>query len=358
MIPTPKRRQLETWQRCEIAEKYWEIEKERARIRKLSQLTNVGDELPLPTNDRERGEALEIAAHKANVGYQTLRKYNYAKKIAPQLILDIQKGELSINKAEKDAKKIEHNIQPERVEIPQAAENLNEKLFLTNVWQLPESRPKGYGSSDFRGNCDPTIIDQCIRRYVMNPHIPEDVILLDPMAGSGTFLDVALKLGFDRKDILAYDLNKRRDDIEIQDVSNLPIDDKTVNLIFCHYPYWDMWKYSEQKQDLSNCDYKEFLRRVTQSFKEFKRVLKKKGYVCVLIGNKRQNGVIDMEADISKIGQEIFGKPWDKIITIVGDPAGHASSAHGNWGLVTHRALKNKWTIQNYDTLLIFRKKC
>jgi len=118
-----------------------------------------------------------------------------------------------------------------------------------------------------------------------------------------------------------------------------------------------MWKYSEDPKDLSNDSYTEFLRDVTDSFEEFYRVLKPKGYLCVLIGNKRESGVIDLESDLSFIGAEIFGFLWDKIITVVGDPAGHAHTAHGGWGLVQHRALKNKWTIQNYDTLLVFRKE-
>ena len=85
-----KRRQLEVWQRCELGEKYEEIERERAKQR-LSVAGKLGRDIQLgvPTNDREvkdSGEALEIAAQKANVGYHTLRKYKYVKKIAPQLI--------------------------------------------------------------------------------------------------------------------------------------------------------------------------------------------------------------------------------------------------------------------------------
>lgn len=355
-----RRRQLNPLDAAKLGIEIEKIESERAKQR-LSEAGKIGREIQLgivsnETTPESNGKAMDFAAQKVNLSPTTYyRAKTVLEKGSNELQEKVRKNETSIFEAFKQVQQKEHNTIPLKLQIPKTADNLRQELFETNIWVLPNDRPEGYGSADFRGNCDPTIIDQCLRRYLMP--FSSDMKILDPMAGSGTFIDVATSLGFDKNQIIAYDLTARREDIQIQDTTCLQLENSSVNLVFCHYPYWDMWKYSEDPRDLSNCSYPEFLKKVEKSFNEFSRVLTSEGYICILIGNKRESGVIDMEADLSLIGQRVFGSLWDKIITIVGDPASHASSAHGNWGLVTARALKNKWTIQNYDTLLVFRKE-
>jgi ParB-like chromosome segregation protein Spo0J/SAM-dependent methyltransferase len=357
-----RRRQLNPLDAAKLGVEIEKIEAEKAKQR-LSDAGKTGMEsrwkdnvVSNETTLNEKGKAMDLAAQKVNLSPTTYyRAKTILEKGTPELQEKIRKNETSIFDAFKQVQQQEHNTIPLKLQIPKTADNLKSELFPTNIWDLPQDRPEGYGSADFRGNCCPVIIDQCLRRYLM-PFSP-DMKILDPMAGSGTFIDVATALGFETNQIIAYDLTPRREDIQEQDTTSLPLQNKSVNLVFVHYPYWNMWEYSNNNNDFSNCTYTDFLKRVETSYKEYNRVLKEKGYLCVLIGNKRDSGIIDMESDLSLIGQRIFGFLWDKIITIVGDPAGHASSAHGNWGLVSARALKNKWTIQNYDTLLIFRKE-
>lgn len=350
-----RRRQLHPLDSARLGVEIEKIEAERAKQRQ-----GTRTDLTLCSNEQEVsfGVARDFAAHKVGLAPTT---YHRAKTIlekgTPELQQKIKDGNESISHAYQTIMQQEHNTLPTKIEIPTSAENLTDELFVTNVWVLPNKRPEGYGSSDYRGNCCPTIIDQCLRRYVIMTTDKENAKILDPMAGSGTFIDVAAKLGFKKENIFAYDLNQKRPDIEIQDAVKLPLDHASLDFVFVHYPYYDMWQYSNNPQDFSNCEYTEFLSRIKDSFIEFKRVLKPNCYLCVLIGNKRESGLIDIEADLSKIGFNIFGKLWDKIITVVGDPAGHASTAHGNWGLVQYRSLKGKWAIQNYDTLLVFRTK-
>lgn len=296
-------------------------------------------------------------AKKLNVSngqlYKIKKIYENEEKI-PKTVKELDSKKISVHQAFKTLQQVEHKTQPTKIEPPKSAEGLPNEFFITNVWMLLEKRPDGYGSKDFRGNCDPTIVDQTLRRYLGSSEIQKGVTILDPMAGSGTFIDVAKNLGI--TNILAFDIKPLRDDIQFGDAEKLPLDNDSIDFVFCHYPYWNMWKYSDHPEDLSNVDYETFLRKVENIFKEFYRILKKNSYLCILIGNKRELGIIDLEAEFSKKGQRYF-KLWDKIITVVGDPAGHAHTAHDGWGVVQHRALKNKWTIQNYDTLLVFRKE-
>jgi len=306
------------------------------------------------------------AAEKVGVSSKTLymieKIYENEDKI-PEVVEKLDKSEITVHRAYRALKQAEHRTQPSWVEVPEAAEELPQELYPTNIWVLPRRRPVGYGSKDFKGNCDPTIIDQCLRRYLGNPHYEgnreflKGVVVLDPMAGSGTTLDVARR--YDAT-VIGIDINPRREDVQFGDARKLDengIADESVDFIFCHYPYWNVWKYSTRPEDLSNQEkYSDFLLMVEETFKEFKRVLKPNCFLCVLIGNKRERGVIDIEADFSTIGRRYF-RLWDKIVTVAGDPAGHAHTAHGKWNEIYHRALKNKWTIQNYNTLLVFKKE-
>jgi len=79
-----KRRQLSVWQRCELGEKYWDIEKERTKRTYLATLPKDGQKGFQPVLDHNEVshkdvknkyvKALKIAARKANVGHETLRK--------------------------------------------------------------------------------------------------------------------------------------------------------------------------------------------------------------------------------------------------------------------------------------------
>lgn len=307
----------------------------------------------------QKGTGETIKALATEIGWSASEIYNcikFAQKYStPQLAIEdvsnVFETPTWYNICQSMLHKAKH--QPEFFEIPQAAEGLQEELYETNVWILPEKRPEGYGSKDFRGNCDPTIIDQCLRRYLRG-NLTKSVVL-DPMAGSGTFVDVCKKLGIPKENIKAFDIKPRRKDIVQKDALELPIQNDSVDLVFCHYPYWNMQKYSENQDDFSNVNYLSFKEKVEKSFQQFHQILKTQGCLCVLIGNKRQQGILDLEAWFSEIGQKYFNL-WDKIITIVSDPASHSHASHGKWGIISERALRQNWTIQTYDTLLIFQK--
>ncbi|MBA7656231.1 Nucleoid occlusion protein [subsurface metagenome] len=87
----------------------------------------------------------------------------------------------------------------------------------------------GYaGDKDFHGNCSPQIVEQCIWRFT-----EEGELVVDPMAGSGTAVDVCKR--FNRK-CVAYDINPTRPDIKECDSRKTPLDSNTVDMIFIHPP--------------------------------------------------------------------------------------------------------------------------
>jgi len=155
-------------------------------------------------------------------------------------------------------------------------------IELSSVWNFG-TREKGFGSHVFHGNCIPQVVKQCILRYSN-----ERDIILDSMSGSGTTYDVAKSL---KRRCLAFDINPKRKEIKKSDSANLPLIANRVDMIFIHLPYWNMVKYSHEKEDLSRVSSVEkFYIKLHSIFLELKRVLKPNGYICVLVGDKIKDG--------------------------------------------------------------------
>ncbi|MDE1849729.1 MAG: hypothetical protein KGI00_03290 [Candidatus Micrarchaeota archaeon] len=156
-----------------------------------------------------------------------------------------------------------------------------EGLELTTVWNFG-TREEGFGSHVFHGNCIPQVSRQCILRYSKKGDV-----IIDSMSGSGTTLDISKELG---RKCLAFDLSPIRPDIQKADSAQLPIANNRASLIFIHLPYWNMVRYSQQEEDLSNMSLDNFYAKLHAIFIEMKRVLKSEGYICVLIGDKIKDG--------------------------------------------------------------------
>lgn len=156
-----------------------------------------------------------------------------------------------------------------------------DKMELSSVWNFG-SRTHGFGSHVFHGNCIPQVVEQCMLRYSKKGDT-----ILDSMSGSGTTLDMANKL--DRK-CLAFDINPTRKEINKADSATLPLKDDSVDMVFIHLPYWNMVKYSTEKEDLSRKKLDGFYKKLDDIFIELKRVMKVEGHICVLIGDKIKDG--------------------------------------------------------------------
>lgn len=80
-----------------------------------------------------------------------------------------------------------------------------------SLWECQKERPEGFGDKTFHGNCSPTIIFALLERYSSL----NDTLILDPMVGSGTFIDVARAMGYRDDQILAHDIRPLRSDVLI-----------------------------------------------------------------------------------------------------------------------------------------------
>jgi len=162
----------------------------------------------------------------------------------------------------------------------------------------------GYaGDKDFHGNCSPQIVEQCIWRFT-----EEGDLVIDPMAGSGTAVDVCER--FNRK-CIAFDINPTRPDIRERDSRKIPLDSDTVDMIFIHPPYWNLVSYTTNDDgksgDLSRAPSLEtYLQMLGEVFTECRRILKPGKHMCVLIGDLVRDGqFIPLCREVGNLTEEL-----------------------------------------------------
>ncbi|MCX7935736.1 MAG: DNA methyltransferase, partial [Planctomycetota bacterium] len=151
----------------------------------------------------------------------------------------------------------------------------------TTLWDFPSQNygPGKQGDTSFAGATPSWIIWNLLARYTL----PKDLVV-DPMAGSGTTLDVARDLG---RRALAYDLAPKRRDIFRADARHLPLENEKADFVFIDPPYGDHLVYSDDPRCIgrlaaSDPAYTEAMDKV---FAEAERILRRDRYLAVYIAD-------------------------------------------------------------------------
>lgn len=117
-----------------------------------------------------------------------------------------------------------------------------QELLATTLWDFP-SRHYGrdvQGDDAYAGATPAGVILNLLARYTR-----EGDLVVDPMAGSGTTLDVARDL---KRRALGYDLEPVRKDIFRADARKLPLEDGKADFVFVDPPYSDHIEYSDDRR--------------------------------------------------------------------------------------------------------------
>src|SRR5207253_2338930 len=114
---------------------------------------------------------------------------------------------------------------------------------------------------------------------------PNDLVV-DPMCGSGTTIDVARDLG---RRALGYDLSPHegRPDIFKADARELPLEDAKADFVFIDPPYSTHIEYSDDPRDIGKLDAAEageeggraYYAAMEEVIREIHRVLKDRRYM-------------------------------------------------------------------------------
>lgn len=171
-------------------------------------------------------------------------------------------------------------------------------IYTDSLWLISKRDNSGTHNGSYHGNFVPQIPHQLFSRYTK-----ENDTILDPFMGSGTSLIEAKKMG---RNAIGIDLQKEvveeakkriEQEMGTSFVKTLVGDSKTIDLgsttvqfVIFHPPYWDIIKFSEDPNDLSNAkSLEEFLSSFAEVIDHTTEVLEPGRYCAVVIGDKYAN---------------------------------------------------------------------
>jgi len=155
-------------------------------------------------------------------------------------------------------------------------------LETTTLWDFPTQNygDKPHGDNKFNGVTPAFIIWNLIQRYTK-----EGDLVVDPMSGSGTTVDVCKD---ENRKVIGYDIAPRRKDIIKNDARKIPLEDNSVDFVFIDSPYSDNIKYSNDPKCIGklSCENEDFFIALETVAKEINRILKPGKAMAWLIGDQ------------------------------------------------------------------------
>ena len=220
-------------------------------------------------------------------------------------------------------------------------------LESTTLWDYPTQSygDTRKGDSGYQGVTPAFIIYNMIMRYTK----PGDLVL-DPMCGSGTTIDVCRDEG---RQVVGYDINPIRDDIVRNDARRIPLAAESVDMVFIDSPYGDNVDYSDDPENIGSLSaemdgFYDALELVAQ---ELYRVMKPSKVLGWLIGDQW------VRRRYTPVGMNIYQMLVDDVGFI---PVDHVivtrRNQSSNTGLWHHRALRHNFYLRGFKHLLLMRK--
>lgn len=267
---------------------------------------------------------------------------------------------------------------------PRPGERPPLRVFTTTLWEYPSQHYDSYvdddgrvirsklpmqGDSAYVGATPSWVIWQLLARYTR----PNDLIV-DPMCGSGTTIDVARDFG---RRGMGYDLAPSRPDIFRADARKLPMEDGVADFAFVDPPYSTHIDYSNDPACIGKLDSggidagRAYYEAMELVIRELHRVLKNRRYMGLYVsdswkkragGGSAQRSGRDVDSTdrapttgFMPIGFELFSimrrhfVPVD-IVCVVRK---NAKLERGNW----HRAAaEGNFFLRGFNYLFIMKK--
>ena len=247
-------------------------------------------------------------------------------------------------------------------------------ILTGTLWQFP-SRLKEHGhSNEYHGNYIPQIAQQMYERYTKKGDV-----VLDLFFGSGTSGIEAVNMdrrciGVELKPELAESVSEKFTpkqlvtDVNIicaDSASETAVDkikarleimgEEKAQFLMLHPPYDDIIKFSDKKEDLSNCatteEFYDLFEKVAQNGYD---MLEKGRFACLIIGDSYKN------SEVQPLGFECMDR-MRKIgfklkSTIVKDIQGNERGKGRTANLWRYRALAGGFSIFTHEYLFVFQK--
>jgi DNA modification methylase len=219
------------------------------------------------------------------------------------------------------------------------------RLESTTLWDYPRQSygTTKKGSNKYAGVTPAFVIYNMVKRYTE----PGDIVL-DPMAGSGTTIDVCKDEG---RRCIAFDISPTRPDIKQNDARKIPLADDSVDMIFIDSPYGDNIDYNDQPSNIGklSAESDEFYDALDMVMAECHRVMKPGKVLGWLIGDQW------VKKKFTPVGFYVYDdlcKYFDTVDIVCVARRSQTS----NTGLWHNRALRFNFYLRGFKYLFIMRK--
>lgn len=243
-------------------------------------------------------------------------------------------------------------------------------IYTDSLWIINRRDNSGVLDYKYHGNFIPQIPFQLFSRYTKKGDW-----VLDPFVGSGTSSIIAQRMkrnsiGIDLQESVVKKAEERLELEKDNDITSKVIvgDSKTINInlilneygiskvqfVILHPPYWDIIKFSDSKEDISNCKtLDDFILSFDKVVKNTIQYLEKNRYCALVIGDKYSNSQLIPLGFICLNVMQENGLLLKAIITKnIGETEGKANN-HSIW---RYRALASDYYVFKHEYIMIFKK--
>ena len=248
-------------------------------------------------------------------------------------------------------------------------------VFTDTLWEFPARLKENGHSNEYHGNYIPQLAQQLYERFTKK----HDVVL-DLFFGSGTSGIEAINMerrciGVELKEELAEQVSEKFTPKQLVTDVNIICADSTTELakekikarldimgeekaqlLILHPPYDDIIKFSDKKEDLSNCSStEEFYDLFQKVAKNGYDLLEKGRFAALIIGDSYKNSEVqplgfECMARMMQLGFKLKG-------IIVKDIQGNERCKGKDANLWRYRALAGGFFIFKHEYVMIFQKK-
>jgi DNA modification methylase len=219
------------------------------------------------------------------------------------------------------------------------------RLEYTTLWDYPRQTYGKIqkGNNKYAGVTPAFVIYNMVKRYTE----PGDLVL-DPMAGSGTTLDVCSE---EERNCIAYDIAPIRPDIIQNDARKIPLATASVDMIFIDSPYGDNIYYNDHPGNIGkiSAEADQFYEELDKVMAECHRVLKPGKVLGWLIGDQW------VKKKFTPVGFRVYSG-LSRYFNTVDIVCIARRSQTSNTEIWHNRALRFNFYLRGYKYLFIMKK--
>lgn len=244
-------------------------------------------------------------------------------------------------------------------------------IYTDSLWIINKRDNSGAHKFKYHGNYIPQIAFQLLSRYTKKGDW-----VLDPFLGSGTTSIEAQRMernsiGIELQSKIASEAQERIKTEAKDKVKSIVINgnSKTYNLenilsdngidkvqfIMFHPPYWDIIKFSDDPEDLSNTkSLKEFLNDFGIVIDNMAKFLEEERYCALVIGDKYSNGQI---IPLGSICMNLFLQKGFILKATIIKNFGETEGKSNQQSIWRYRALSADYYVFKHEYIFIFKKQ-